>query len=156
MSFQISGLPLARFAPLFSMSDEALAALQIERRIADRKPGFPCRVSLRDAEPGERVLLLNYAHQPAGTPYRSNHAIFVREGAIEATPEVGEIPEVIRLRLISVRAFDAADMMVDADVVQGHELEPVIERMFADDRVEYLHLHNAKPGCYSARVDRIR
>jgi hypothetical protein len=92
MSFQISGLPLARFAPLFSMSDEALAALQIERRIADRKPGFPCRVSLRDAEPGERVLLLNYAHQPAGTPYRSNHAIFVREGAIEATPEVGEYP----------------------------------------------------------------
>ncbi len=156
MSFQISGLPLARFAPLFSMSDEALAALQIERRIADRKPGFPCRVSLRDAEPGERVLLLNYAHQPAGTPYRSNHAIFVREGAIEATPEVGEIPEVIRLRLISVRAFDAADMMVDADVVQGHELEPVIERMFAGDRVEYLHLHNAKPGCYAARVDRIR
>jgi hypothetical protein len=155
MSFQISGLPLARFAPLFSMSDEALAAFQIERRIADRKPGFPCRVSLQDAEPGERVLLLNYAHQPASTPYRSNHAIFVRESAVEAAPEVGEIPQVIRLRLISVRAFDAADMMVDADVVQGAELAPVIERMFGDGRVAYLHLHNAKPGCYAARVDRV-
>jgi hypothetical protein len=154
MSFQISGLPLARFASLFSMSDEALAAFQIVRRIADRKPGFPCRVSLRDAEPGERVLLLNYSHQPAGTPYRANHAIFVREAATEAVPQQGEVPEVIRLRLLSVRAFDAADMMVDADVVHGREVEPVIERMFADDRVAYLHLHNAKPGCYAARVDR--
>lgn len=154
MSFKISGLPLARFAPFFSLSDEALAAFQIERRIVDRKPGFPCRVSLRDAEPGERVLLLNFAHQPAGNPYRSNHAIFVREAATEAAPQPGEVPEVIRLRLISVRAFDAEDMMVDADVVHGRELEPVIERMFADERVAYLHLHNAKPGCYAARVDR--
>ena len=154
MSFQISGLPLARFAPLFSMSDEALAAFQIVRRVADRKPGFPCRVSLRDADPGERVLLLNFAHQPAGTPYRSTHAIFVREAATEAVPQPGEIPEVIRLRLISARAFDTDDMMVDADVVHGRELEPVIERMFADERVAYLHLHNAKPGCYAARVDR--
>jgi hypothetical protein len=154
MSFRISGLPLTRFAPLFGMSDEALAAFQIVRRVADRKPGFPCRVSLRDAEPGERVLLLNFSHQPAGTPYRSNHAIYVREAATEAVPQPGEVPDVIRLRLISVRAFDAEDMMVDADVVHGRELEPVIERIFADARVAYLHLHNAKPGCYAARVDR--
>jgi Protein of unknown function (DUF1203) len=154
MSFRISGLPLARFAPLFSMSDDALAAFQIERRIADRKPGYPCRVSLQDAEPGERVLLLNFAHHSVHNPYRSNHAIFVRERAIEAAPRLDEIPEVIRLRLISVRAFDAADMMMDADVVHGRELAPMIERMLADQRVAYLHLHNAKPGCYAARVDR--
>jgi hypothetical protein len=154
MSFQISGLPLARFAPLFSMSDEGLAALQIVRRVADRKPGFPCRVSLQDAEPGESVLLLNYEHHAVQTPYRSSHAIYVRERATEAELDVGEVPKLIRVRLLSVRAFDASGMMTGADVVEGVELAPVIERLFADPRVSYLHLHNAKPGCFAARVDR--
>jgi hypothetical protein len=154
MSFRISGLPLARFAPLFSMSDEGLAALQIVRRIADRKPGFPCRVSLEDAEPGEAVLLLNYQHHAVQTPYRSSHAIYVRERAAEAELAVDEVPELIRVRLLSVRAFDANGMMIDADVVQGSEIEPTIERLFANPGAAYLHLHNAKPGCFAARVDR--
>jgi Protein of unknown function (DUF1203) len=154
MSFRISGLPLARFAPLFSMSDEELAALQIVRRIADRKPGFPCRVSLQDAEPGEAVLLLNYEHHAVQTPYRSSHAIYVRERAAEAELGVGEVPELIRVRLLSVRAFDASGMMLEADVVEGAEVEPTIERLLANPRAAYLHLHNAKPGCFAARVDR--
>jgi hypothetical protein len=155
MSFRISGLPLAPFVPLFSRSEQELAARNIVRTIADRKPGFPCRVSLRDAEPGERLLLLNYEHQPAGSPYRASHAIYVREGATEAHPGPDEVPEVIRSRLLSVRAFDAQGMMLDADVVQGSDVAAAIERMFADRRVSYLHLHNAKPGCYAARVDRV-
>jgi hypothetical protein len=154
MSFRISGLPLAAFAPLFSLSDEELATRHVVRKVADRKPGFPCRVSLEDAEPGESVLLLNYEHQPASSPYRSSHAIYVRERAREAAPEIDEVPEIIRLRLLSVRAFDAPGMMVDADVVEGREVAPTIERLFHDARVAYLHLHNAKAGCFAARVDR--
>jgi hypothetical protein len=154
MSFRISGLPLAPFVPLFSLPEQELAARNIVRTIADRKPGFPCRVSLTDAEPGEKLLLLNYEHQPAGSPYRASHAIYVRERATEAHPGPGEVPEVIRSRLLSVRAFDAQGMMLDADVVQGSEVAATIERMFADQSVAYLHLHNAKPGCYAARVDR--
>jgi hypothetical protein len=154
VSFRISGLPLAPFAPLFSMSDEQLATRRIVRRIADRKPGFPCRVSLQDADPGESLLLLNYEHQPAGSPYRSSHAIYVRERATEARPEINEVPEVIRLRLLSVRAFDEAGMMIEADVAPGDEIAPVIERLLAEPRAAYLHLHNAKPGCFAARVDR--
>lgn len=154
MSFRISALPAAEFAPLFSLPDDALRQLGAVRRVADRTPGFPCRVSLRDAEPGETVLLVRYEHQPADTPYRAGHAIYVREGAVEARPAVGEVPEVLRRRLLSVRAFDADGMMTQSDVVDGAALEPAIERMLADPAVAYLHLHNAKPGCYAARVDR--
>ena len=154
MNFQISGLPLAQFAPLFSLSDEQLQAHNAVRRIADRNPGFPCRVSLRDAEPGESVLLLNYEHHAVATPYRSSHAIYVRENARQATLAVGEIPPVLSSRLLSVRAFDGAGFMVGADVVQGAELAPAISKFFSDSAVAYLHLHNAKPGCYAARVDR--
>jgi hypothetical protein len=154
MNFQITPLPLAQFTPLFALSDEELAARNIVRRVVDRYPGFPCRVSLEDAPLGETVLLLNYEHQPADTAYRSSHAIFVRERAHEATPAVNEIPEVLRRRLLSVRGFDARGLMAKADVVEGAALADAIADFFASHDVAYLHLHNAKPGCYAARVDR--
>jgi hypothetical protein len=154
MNFQIQALPQAAFAPLFGLSDAELRARGAIPRVVDAKPGFPCRVSLEDAEIGERVLLVNFEHQPADTPYRACHAVFVREHAVQARPVVGEIPQVLRSRLLSVRAYDASGLMVQADVVDGQLVELAITKMFADPGVAYLHLHNAKPGCYAARVDR--
>jgi hypothetical protein len=154
MAFKITGLPLAAFTALFALPDAQLAARGTVRMTADRRPGFPCRVSLRDADCGERVLLLNFEHLPVATPYRSCHAIFVRENAAEARLEVNEVPEVLRTRLLSLRAFDRAGMLIDADVMQGSKLAPAIEHMFDLPEVRFLHVHNAKPGCFAARVDR--
>lgn len=154
MSFQITGLPRATFSALFALTDAELALRNAVRMVADKRPGFPCRVSLRDAEPGEKVLLLNYEHLAVASPYRSRHAIFVRENAVDAQLDVDEIPEVLETRLLSVRAFDRAGMMIDADVMQGSELVPAISRMLDKSAVDYLHVHNAKPGCFAARVDR--
>jgi hypothetical protein len=154
MQFHISGLPIAPFSQLFGLPTEELAQKGIVRCIVDKQPGFPCRVSLRDAELGETVLLLNYEHLNVASPYRSRHAIYVREAAVDAKLGPGEIPEVLRLRLLSVRAFDDAGMMVAADVVAGSELESVIAQMFANQNAAYLHVHNAKPGCFAARIDR--
>jgi len=154
MNFQISGLPLAEFQPLFTLTDAALAERGILRRTADKCPGFPCRVSLLDAEPDERVLLLNYEHLSVTSPYRSRHAIYVRENAVQAHLAVNEVPQLLATRLLSLRAFDNAGMMRAADVVQGKDIVPVIEGMLKDVEVAYLHVHNAKPGCFAARVDR--
>ena len=154
MSFRIKALPLSEFRPLFGIPDAELAARNILRRVADQRPGFPCRVSLRDADPGESLLLLNYEHLPVSSPYRSSHAICVRENAIEAHPGVDEVPELFATRLLSLRAFDRAGLMVEADVMPGTELAPAIERMFDRAEVQFLHIHNAKPGCFAARVDR--
>lgn len=154
MSFRIQGLPVAPFTELFGLSEEELTARGVVRRVADRSPGFPCRVSLQDAVPGENVLLLNYEHLPVASPYRSRHAIYVREYAEEYRPEVNEVPEVLGSRLLSVRAFDASGMMVDADVVAGMEAARLIEQQFANPAVAYLHLHNAKPGCFAAQAIR--
>lgn len=60
--------------------------------IVDKKPGFPCRVSLTDADLGETVLLVPFHH---------------------------------------------------------HE---VSSRLLSDESVSYLHIHNARPGCYNCRV----
>lgn len=154
MTFQISALNVDQFSHLFGKDSDTLAQFGAERVVADTVPGYPCRVSLQDAEMGETVLLMNYEHQPASSPYRSSHAIFVREWADEARLDEGEVPMVLRQRLLSVRAFDDSGIMLDADVVDGQQLESLLHAMLANDAVTYLHLHNAKRGCYAARVDR--
>ena len=154
MTFRIHGLPRADFAPLFALSDEDLSARGVIRMTVDAAPGFPCRVGLRDLEPGETVLLLNHTHQPADTPFRSAHAIFVGEGSVDALPEPGEAPEVMARRTLSIRSFDAAGMMLDADLAEGGEAGALIGRLFADGRAESLHIHYARRGCFAGYAAR--
>ncbi|MEP9396083.1 DUF1203 domain-containing protein [Mesorhizobium sp. KR2-14] len=154
MTFRITGLSPEPFRSLFGLSEAELAARGVRRYLVDEKPGFPDRIEMREANPGETVLLLNHVCQPADTPYRASHAIFVREGATERYDAVGQIPEVMRSRLLSLRAYANDGMMLDADVAEGAGIEPLIERLFANAEVSYIHVHNAKRGCYSGRIDR--
>ena len=152
MNYTVRGLSAEPFRPLYGLNDEELAT-HLARRVVVDGPGFPERVELRDAEPGETLLLVNFEHQDADTPYRSSHAIYVREGATEAWSG-NHLPEVMRKRLLSLRGFSGDGMMIDADVVEGSEAEPVIERLLGDPRIDYIHAHYARPGCYAARIDR--
>ncbi len=154
MSFRITGLSPEPFRPLFGLPEEELRAQGIRRFVATGEPGFPDRIEMREAQAGETVLLLNHMSQPAHSPYRATHAIYVREGASDRYDRVNEVPDIMRARLLSLRAFDAEGMMVDGDVVEGREVERVIARMFADPRTDYIHAHNAKRGCYAGRIDR--
>jgi len=156
MDFQISALPLDAFAAFFAMDETRLQSIGAKWYVADKTPGFPCRVSLEDATPGERLLLVPFTHQPVDSPYRASGPVFVRESARQASPGANEVPEQLRSRLLSVRAYDAGSFMVAADVVDGSELETLVERLFADSRVSYLHVHFARPGCYACRIDRFR
>jgi hypothetical protein len=151
-SFQFVALSSEGFASLFSRSGAELKTLGIHRTLVDAKPGYPCRVSLMDAEIGESVLLIPFTHHDVSSPYRASGPIFVRQGARTATPSVGEIPAMFAHRLLSLRAYDAEAMMFDAKVTHGSELEASIVSLFTDDRVAYLHIHNAGPGCYNCRV----
>jgi hypothetical protein len=154
LTFRIQGLDPASFRHLYSLSDTELACQGVRRVIADSKPGFPDRIEMRDAEPGEKLLLLNYTHQPADTPFKASHAIFIREGADVRYDRLNEIPEVLHVRTISLRAFDDAGMMRNAELASGEAIRPAIERLLADPNVAYLHAHYAKMGCFAARIDR--
>ncbi len=153
MSFQITGLDAAPFRRFYGLADEELQSFGVKRFIADKNPGFPDRVELRDVEQGEAVLLLNYLHQPADTPYRASHAIFVREWAETPYRAVDEIPDVLRIRPISLRAFDEKGDMVDADLTEV-DLKPAIERLLNNPVAAYIQAHYAKRGCYAAKIDR--
>jgi hypothetical protein len=154
MSFRITGLPAEDFAHLFALSDEELAARGAVRRSADaRTPAYPCRVSLTDSRPGDELLLVNYEHHPVSSPYRMRFAVYVRKGE-ETYDAIDEVPEQLRIRTLAVRAFDADAMMVGWELIDGRQMEAAVERLFADPRAVYLHVHYAAPGCYAARIDR--
>jgi hypothetical protein len=154
MDFRYRGLQVESFAPLFSLTDKELERRSVRRMLVDEKPGFPCRVTLEDAEPGEKVLLLAYEHQPANSPFRAAGPIFVRENALDSFDRVGAPPSVLMSRLLSVRAYAQDGMMVDADVAEGGDLEMLLERLFAREDAAYAHIHFARRGCFACRVER--
>ncbi|MGH8204160.1 MAG: DUF1203 domain-containing protein [Steroidobacteraceae bacterium] len=154
MNYQLRGLEPALFEKLFDLDDAALAGRGMRRMRVDQPVGFPCRISLEDAPVGEDVLLLPFTHQDSRSPYRASGPIFVRRGRAQAARIVNELPTYLTLRPLSVRAYDAADEMVDAEVVDGREAAPLIERYLAREDVAYLHVHFARRGCYACRVER--
>jgi hypothetical protein len=156
MAFQICGLAPHQFIHLFSLNDEQLIAQGIDRHIADEAFSYPCRVSLEDADVGEELLLLNFAHLKTTSAYQANGPIFVRRNAIEAPVFVDQLPPMLNQahRLFSVRAFESSDRMVDAEVANSTELKAQLESFLIKPQVNYLHVHFARRGCFAARVDR--
>lgn len=153
--FQLSGLDHRQFQSLFALDDAGLAARRAVRCIADSAPGYPCRISLDDAVIGETLLLLPYLHQPASSPYRSSGPIYVRHAATQPVLAPGEVPPYVTRRLISLRAYDHRDMMMAADVHEGTEVRDALEQLFARAEVAYVHLHNARQGCFSCLASRV-
>lgn len=154
MMFRIKALPKDTFSHLSDMSEEELSAHKARRVIADASPGFPCRVSLQDAAPGEALWLVNHRHLDVVSPYAASHAVYVRMNASEAHPAPGEVPVMLRNRTLSLRAFDRAGFMLCADLVEGSDLEDGLQRILGDPRVAFVDIHFAKPGCYAARAYR--
>lgn len=155
MDYRIAGLPAETFTDLFGLPDDELARRGARRFVADAMPGFPCRITLEDAAPGESLILLHWTHLDVATPYRGGGPIFVREYARQHFDAVNVVPLQLLRRTLSVRAFDADGWMRHGRVVQGEDLEPLIHELFADGEVACLHVHNAGRGCYAARVDRV-
>ncbi|MGQ0507595.1 MAG: DUF1203 domain-containing protein [Myxococcaceae bacterium] len=114
----------------------------------------PCRICLADAQVGERVLLFTYSPFDGPGPYQNAGPIFIHEETCVAYTLAKTVPDSLRRRLLSLRAYSAHHKMVGCEVVEGVELEASIERLFSNPEAAYLHAHNARPGCFACRVER--
>lgn len=153
-NFIVKPLEKNIFVELLSKNDDQLAEVNARWLIADSKPGYPCRVSLIEAEVGERVLLVPFKHHDVLSPYQASGPIFIREGAETAELEINEIPEILTQRLLSVRAYNTENLMIHAETVQGAGFENSIRNQFLNSEVAYLQIHNANPGCFNCNVHR--
>jgi uncharacterized protein DUF1203 len=153
MSFRIAGLDPAPFQSLFALDDEALRQRGAARVTVEAPDSSPCRISLDDAEPGEELMLLSYEHQPVDGPFRSSGPIFVRK-AVDRFDRVDEIPPALARRTLSARAYDAAGMMQEGDLVEGAAAAELLRRWFDNPQIETIHLHYARRGCFAAAATR--
>lgn len=153
MAYRITGLDPAPYKPLFGLPDEALAERGIVRTTVTDLT-FPCRITLIDRPVGETVLLLNHVSHDVANPYRASHAIFVSEEAVEVAEYVDEVPPVFKMRVLSLRGFDADGMIADAILTQPGEADAGIRKLFANLEIATIDAHNAVRGCFSARIER--
>ena len=154
MTYRIAGLPTDRFASLLGRDDAELAEHGAVRVHADKKPGYPCRITLEDAEPGETLLLVHHEDHAVGTPYRNAYAIYVREQAGAPAEFVDTVPPVMRGRPIALRAFDSAGMLRTAALALKDDVDAQVRTLFDQPEIAYIHAHNAAYGCFAARIER--
>ena len=152
MTYRIEGLSREPFEHLFALSDTEFEALGIRRMTVNKKPSFPCRVSLVDREIGEQVILLNHVSHDVANPYRASHAIFVADA--EPGVFIDEVPPVFGPRVLSLRGFDAEGMMANALITQPGEADAGIRKLFDNPEIDTIHAHNAARGCFAARIER--
>ncbi|MDE2006614.1 MAG: DUF1203 domain-containing protein [Rhodospirillales bacterium] len=142
-------------AESFRASGRDQAGNALRRMIADHPS--PCRVCLRDAAPGEAVLLGSYAlPRPRGI-YWTPSPIFVHASPCAPFDAPNRIAPILRGRMISVRAYDAGDQCLYdlGHAGDGAEIEAPLATALADPRTEFVNVHTAKPGCLLCRVERM-
>lgn len=154
-SFQIEGIDYPIVEHFFQFNDEELAEFGAIRQWADQKPGFPCRVSLEDAEPGEELILFPFKHHDVDSPYQATGPIYVRKGAKSAQLQKNELPKMLEHRLLSLRGYNSSGMMLKAETINGNNLKTTINELFGDQSIHYIQIHNAGPGCYNCTVKRV-
>jgi len=155
MNFQVRAIDSKLFAHYFEMSDSELTKIQATRIKVDEKPGYPCRISLQEANIGEIIIALPYMHHNVNSPYKASGPIFIRMNVKTTKLEVNEIPEILQKRLLSIRAYNSQNMMIDATLSQGKNLKTNIKKLFQNSITQYIHIHNANPGCFNCYVERV-
>ena len=153
MTYRIDGLSPEPFAPLFALSDGELAAARARRVVADSPSGYPCRVSLRDAAPGETLILVNHVSHDVPTPFRASHAIFVSQ-APEPASFRDEAPDYLDRRTLGLRGFGADGMLRNAVLAMPGEADAKIRTLLEREDIAEVHAHTAALGCFLARIVR--
>jgi uncharacterized protein DUF1203 len=153
MTYRIEGLAPEAFESLFSMTDGELAERGALRVTADSPAGYPCRVSLANAAPGEELVLLNHVSHDVAGPFRTAYAIFVRKGAAPAA-FADEAPAYLDSRTLGLRGFDADGMLKDALLAMPGEADARIRELLETPEIATIHAHSAAYGCFLARIER--
>jgi hypothetical protein len=154
MAYRIEGLNPQAFDRLFALPDAELADQGALRVTADAPRGYPCRITLADAAPGDRLVLINYLSHDVDGPFRTTYAIYVREDAAEPAHYVDAVPDMLDRRTLGLRGFDADGMLKDALIAQPGEADARIRDLFARTDIATIHAHNAAQGCFLARIER--
>ncbi|HEX4701984.1 MAG TPA: DUF1203 domain-containing protein [Pseudonocardiaceae bacterium] len=123
------------------------------RERVDIEGGSPLRCCLRDANPGERMLLI--AHTPPGVtgPYAERGPVFVHAEPCDGYADTDSYPAGLTHRRQIVRGYDHNGNMATATVVEdGLAAERELVELFARPDIRVAHVRNVAAGCYNFAV----
>jgi len=105
----------------------------LHRKIADHPA--PCRHCLAEAQIGASMLLGSYHFGRPHGVYWTPSPIFLHAKPCERFEHADIVPEIVRNRLVSVRAYDADDMCIYelGDVCDGTDVERLLARSMHEE-----------------------
>jgi hypothetical protein len=125
-------------------------------RLVRADSGSPCRHCLQDAAAGDGLLLGSYHFGNPQGIYWAPSPVWVHAEPCPRFEQSDTVPEIVRNRLVSVRAYDSQDQMIYelGEVCRGTKVEAPLERALGDSRTGYVNIHTAGPGCFLCRAER--
>lgn len=151
-SFRVTSLP-----PGFATRIRATLRDDFGRPVAitTAAGGEPMRDQLRRAQPGERLILCSYQAVPLPSLFAEIGPIYVSADLPPpAPPPPGTLPAGYFPRTLALRAYDAADAIVESAVVEPDAAPAKIMEFLAKDRVAHVHARFGGHGCFACRFDR--
>jgi hypothetical protein len=116
--------------------------------------GEPLRCCLRNARPGERLILLGYEPPIGSSPYREIGPVFACAERCEGPEHVDRYPTQWRGKRQVLRSYDRRGWIHDALIHDGNDPEAVITRLLSSTAAVQLHSRNVAYGCFMFAVTR--
>jgi hypothetical protein len=152
MSYRANALPADLLRDLRA-TGRAAAGGQVEHAVATG--GEPLRCCLRDAVPGESLLLFGYEPPLPPSPYREIGPVFAHEQACPGRPAQDGYPPAWRGRSQVLRAYDERGWIHEATTVHdGTVPEAAIAAVLARPGVVQIHSRNVAYGCFMFTITR--
>jgi hypothetical protein len=145
-----------------AISQETLTGVRASGRDVSGHPvepvvaggGEPLRCCLRDATPGEDLILFGYEPALPASPYREIGAVFAHAAPCPG-PSADGYPPQWRGRSQVLRAYDKRGWIHPATRVHdGTDPEAAIAAILADPEVDQIHSRNVSYGCYMFAITR--
>jgi hypothetical protein len=114
----------------------------------------PCRLCLRTFAVGAEDRIL-FTYQPFREPgsLPAPGPVFVHAEECSRYDDSGFPPDFRAIPLV-FEGYRLGGHLVTQERVGGRAPEEALAAVFADDRVDYVHVRNGEAGCFMARVER--
>ncbi|MFI1384080.1 DUF1203 domain-containing protein [Embleya sp. NPDC020886] len=150
-AFVVRAIP-AEFLDTVRAAGTDVSGHPVEPRAAGG--GEPLRCCLRDAEPGESLILFGYEPPLPASPYREIGAVFTHAEACPGPTDDGYPPH-WRDRPQVFRAYDALGRIHPTSRVHDTDApEGALAEILADPEVTRIHSRNITYGCYMFAITR--
>jgi hypothetical protein len=117
--------------------------------------GAPCRHCLQFIAAGsEKATLFTYDAFEGIESLPLPGPVYIHAEACDRHPENGGFPPALRNSPRTLNAYARGQRLVATEYVENGTVEDGIEKLFAREDVDYIHVRSTTAGCYTFRIER--